>query len=110
MRKITYRDELLADRTVHRHYSDGREEWRARSPNGVVTWRDNRGCAGTDELVGRRDIKRTFGDGRVAHGRDIGFGRTVWSDGVMTVNRTSFDPAVVVEWGVGPAPGGDDDG
>jgi hypothetical protein len=88
MREIPYRDELLADRTVHRRYADGREEWRARSPSGVVTWRDNRGGAGTDELLGKGIIKRTFSDGRVVNARDVGYGRTLWRDGVMTVNRT----------------------
>jgi hypothetical protein len=90
MRKIAYRDELLADRTVHRRYDDGREEWRARSPSGVVTWRDNQGGAGTDEQLGKRIIKRTFSDGHVVYARDVGYGRTLWRDGFMTVNRTSF--------------------
>jgi hypothetical protein len=58
MHEIPYHDELLADRTVHRRYADGREEWRARSPSGVVTWRDNQGGAGTDEQLGKRIIKR----------------------------------------------------
>jgi hypothetical protein len=89
MREITYRDELLADRTVHRRYSDGREEWRTRGP-GVVTWRDNLGGSGTDEPLGRRLIKRTYGDGSVVYARDVGYGRTLWRDGVLTVNRTSF--------------------
>jgi hypothetical protein len=89
MREITYRDELLADRTVHRRYSDGREEWRTRG-TGVVTWRDNRGAAGTDEPLGRRLIKRTYRDGGVVYARDVGYGRTLWRDGVLTVNRTSF--------------------
>jgi hypothetical protein len=90
MHEMPYHDELLADRTVHRRYADGREEWRARSPSGVVTWRDNRGGAGTDELLGKRIIKRRFSDGRVVYARDVGYGRTLWSDGFMTVNRTSF--------------------
>jgi hypothetical protein len=87
--EIPYRDELLADRTVHRGYADGREEWRTRD-GGVVRWRDNRGRAGTDELLGQRIIKRTYADGGVVYARDVGYGRTLWRDGTVTVNRTSF--------------------
>ena len=89
MAELTYRDELLADGTVHRTYADGREEWRTRDGN-VVRWRDNRGRAGTDELLGQRIIKRTYGDGSVVYARDVGYGRTLWRDGTVTVNRTSF--------------------
>ncbi|MEV0774455.1 hypothetical protein ACIBLA_33925 [Streptomyces sp. NPDC050433] len=93
-REITYTDELLADRTVHRRYSDTRQEWR--SPVGgasgrVVRWRDESGRSGTDELLGRRIVKRVYEDGRrTIYGREAGYGRTLWSDGVLTVNRTSF--------------------
>lgn len=89
MAELPYRDELLADRTVHRAYADGREEWRTRD-GAVVRWRDNRGRAGTDELLGRRIIKRTYADGSVVYARDVGYGRTLWRDGTVTVNRTSF--------------------
>lgn len=93
-REITYTDELLADRTVHRRYSDGRQEWRGTGGGAsgrVVTWRDDRGLVGTDELLGQRIVKRVYGDGRPAvYGREAGYGRTLWSDGVLTVNRTSF--------------------
>ena len=89
MAEIPYRDELLADRTVHRRYADGREEWRTRD-GGVVRWRDNRGRAGTDELLGQRIIKRTYVDGGVVYARDVGYGRTLWRDGTVTVNQTSF--------------------
>lgn len=90
-REITYTDELLADGTVHRRYSHGRQEWRSR-PRGTdpVSWRDDEGGSGTDEPLGRRIVKRTYGDGRVLYGRDCGFGRTLWGDGVLTVNRTVF--------------------
>lgn len=87
--EIPYRDELLADRTVHRAYADGREEWRTRDGR-VVRWRDNRGRAGTDELLGQRIIKRTYADGGVEYARDVGYGRTLWRDGTVTVNRSSF--------------------
>ncbi len=89
MAEIPYRDELLADRTVHRRYADGREEWRTRD-GAVVRWRDNRGRAGTDELLGQRIIKRTYADGGAVYARDVGYGRTLWRDGTVTVNRTSF--------------------
>lgn len=88
---ITYADELLADHTVHRRYSDGRQEWRVRDGDRTVSWRDDRGGTGTDELLGRRIVKRSYGDGRrPLYGREGGFGRTLWSDGTVTVNRTSF--------------------
>lgn len=90
-RETPYRDELLADRTVHRRYEDGREEWRRRESSTVVRWHDNRGMSGTDELLGQRIIKRTYADGTVTYGRDIGYGRTVWGQGeTVMVNRTSF--------------------
>lgn len=89
MAELPFRDELLADRTVHRSYADGREEWRSRD-GGLVRWRDNRGRAGTDELLGQRIIKRTYADGSVEYARDVGYGRTLWRDGTVTVNRTSF--------------------
>jgi len=89
-REVTYTDELLADQTVHRRYSDGRQEWRSREPAGVVRWRDDQERTGTDEPLGKRIIKRTYGDGGVMYGRDVGYGRTLWRDGVVTVNRTSF--------------------
>ena len=89
MAEIPYRDELLADRTVHRRYADGRAEWRTRD-GAVVRWRDDRGRVGTDELLGQRIIKRTHGDGGVEYARDVGYGRTLWRDGTVTVNRTSF--------------------
>lgn len=93
-REITYTDELLADHSVHRRYSDGRQEWRGvgGGPHRrVVRWRDEQGRTGTDELLGRRIVKRVFDDGRrTIYGREGGYGRTQWSDGVLTVNRTSF--------------------
>ncbi|MER5931736.1 hypothetical protein [Streptomyces sp. NPDC002054] len=91
--EIGYADELLADGTVHRSYEDGLEEWRSRTPGRphLVRWHDNRGAAGTDELLGNRVIKRTLADGTVSYARDIGYGRTVWPRGDrVTVNRSSF--------------------
>lgn len=90
LRQFPYTDQLLADRTVHRRYDAGREEWRTRSPNGTVTWRDNGGGSGTDEPLAERLIKRTHADGSVMYGRDVGYGRTLWRDGAVTVNRSSF--------------------
>ncbi|MEV0298167.1 hypothetical protein [Nocardia sp. NPDC050710] len=88
-RQITYTDELLADGTAHRRYSDGRQEWRVRGP-GVVTWRDDRGNAGTDEPLGPKLVKRVYRNGSVVYGREAGYGRTLWGDGLLTVNRSSF--------------------
>src|SRR5262245_57336349 len=88
-RQITYTDELLADGTVHRRYSDGREEWRTRHHH-TVSWRDNRGDFGTDEPLGRKLIKRVHGNGGVRYGREAGYGRTLWGDGTLTMNRSSF--------------------
>lgn len=88
-RQLDYTDELLADGTVHRRYGDGRQEWRTRGPGAAVTWRDDSGNAGTDEPLGRRIIKRTHRSG-VVYGRECGYGRTLWGDGVLTVNRSSF--------------------
>lgn len=91
MAEITYIDELLADRSVHRRYSDGRQEWRRRDADGLVHWRDDQGRTGSDEQLGNRIVKRMFEDGTVRYGRDLGFGRTVWSrTGNVTVNRSSF--------------------
>ncbi|QKW18266.1 hypothetical protein HUT16_03580 [Kitasatospora sp. NA04385] len=88
--EITYSDELLADGTVHRRYSDGRSEWRSRG-DGRIHWRDDRGDSGTDERLGRDLVKRVHADGRVGYGRDIGYGRTVWGQGrYVLVNRSSF--------------------
>ncbi|MEV7679476.1 hypothetical protein AB0O64_13090 [Streptomyces sp. NPDC088341] len=90
-RETPYRDELLADRSVHRRYEDGREEWRRRDGGTTVRWYDNQGGSGTDELLGQRIIKRRYADGTVTYGRDIGYGRTVWGQGeTVMVNRTSF--------------------
>ncbi|MGW6741091.1 hypothetical protein ACWGDX_10180 [Streptomyces sp. NPDC055025] len=90
-RETPYRDELLADRSVHRRYEDGREEWRRREGGTTVRWYDNQGGSGTDELLGQRIIKRSHADGTVTYGRDIGYGRTVWGQGeTVMVNRTSF--------------------
>lgn len=87
--QITYTDELLADNTVHRRYSDGRQEWRERVAEGV-SWRDDQGNTGLDEPLGSKLVKRRYGDGSVVYGRENGFGRTLWSHDVLTTNRSSF--------------------
>jgi hypothetical protein len=90
-REIDYTDELLADGSVHRRFSDGREEWRRRGPaERMVSWRDNHGQQGTDELLGDRILKRAYATGQAVYGRDVGYGRTVWGNGTMTRNRTTF--------------------
>lgn len=89
-RQITYTDELLADGSVHRRYADGRQEWRTRIAQGAVSWRDDRGNSGTDEALGPKIVKRMYHNGSVVYGREAGFGRTLWGDGVLTVNRSSF--------------------
>ncbi|RMB83919.1 hypothetical protein [Streptomyces shenzhenensis] len=103
-REIGYTDELLADRSVHRSYEDGRQEWRRRGPAGEVHWRDDQGGTGTDEPLGSRIVKRTHADGTVTYGRDIGYGRTLWGRGeTVMINRTSFGGrmgAVLVGLGV----------
>jgi hypothetical protein len=88
--EIGYTDELLADRSVHRRFSDGREEWRRRGERNVVHWRDNRGNFGVDELLGDGIVKRQYGTGQVVYGREQGYGRTLWGNGHLTVNRTTF--------------------
>jgi hypothetical protein len=87
-RRVGYRDELLADGSVQRSYADGRREWRRRSGTGA-DWRDDRGRTGHDEPLGGRIVKRTVHPDRVLYGRELGYGRTAWSDGIMTVNETS---------------------
>jgi hypothetical protein len=88
-RRVGYRDELLADRSVQRSYADGRREWRRRV-GGTVEWRDDRGGAGVDEPLGHRLVKRRHADGRVVYGRELGYGRTAWGDRALTVNETSM--------------------
>ncbi|MFJ7999874.1 hypothetical protein ACIQ7D_22485 [Streptomyces sp. NPDC096310] len=104
-RETPYRDELLADGSVHRTYESGREEWRRRDDGTLVRWHDNQGASGTDELLGDRIIKRRYADGTVTYGRDIGYGRTVWGQGEsVMVNRTSFGGRMgVVLGGIGLA-------
>jgi hypothetical protein len=88
-RRVGYRDELLADRSVQRSYADGRREWRRRVGD-TVEWRDDRGGSGVDEPLGPRLVKRRFHDGRVLYGRELGYGRTAWGDRALTVNETSM--------------------
>ena len=89
-REIAFRDELLSDGSVRRAYADGRQEWRHRAPDFVVNWRDDGGRTGVDEQLGGRIIKRRIDPDTVLYGRDIGYGRTTWSDGTLTVNQTSL--------------------
>lgn len=91
-RIITYRDELLADKSVRRTFSDGHYEWRRRLPDGRVQWQDNQGYSGIDEVLNETIIKRTFSNGAVIYGCEQGYGRTAWSGGgrVVTVNQSSF--------------------
>jgi hypothetical protein len=90
---LTYKDELLADKSVRRTYSDGRFEWRRRLPDGRVEWQDNQGNSGVDELLGDGILKRTFASGQSGYGREQGYGRTAWGTPgnlVVTMNETSF--------------------
>jgi hypothetical protein len=87
--EVGYRDELLADGSVHRVFTDGREEWRRREGR-VVAWRDSFGASGTDEPLNDKIIKRSYATGQAIYGREQGYGRTWWSDGRLTVNRTTF--------------------
>lgn len=89
-REVSFRDELLADGSVRRAYADGRQEWRRRERGSVVTWRDDLGRSGVDEQLGGRIVKRRIAPDTVLYGRDIGYGRTTWSDGTLTVNQTSL--------------------
>ncbi|MBM7367516.1 hypothetical protein [Gordonia hydrophobica] len=89
-REVTYTDELLADGTVYRRYADGRQEWRTRTADGRVEWRDEHGRHGVDEPLGPKLVKRTDDEGYFFYGRENGFGRTLWSDGRLTVNRSKI--------------------
>lgn len=93
--EVTFTDEVMSGGGVFRRYSDGVEEWRWRDPAGVIWWRDNRGRHGADEPLRGALIKRTHLDGRVAYGRDAGFGFTVWSDGRRTLNVTNSPAGLV---------------
>lgn len=88
--EVAFTDQLLADGSVHRRFSDGREEWRRRGPGTVVYWSDNQRNSGTDEPLGNKIVKRTFASGAVHYGREQGYGRTAWPFARLTVNRTSF--------------------
>jgi hypothetical protein len=91
IRRIGFRDELLTGGTVCRRYDDGLIEWRTRDEaGGIVNWRDNRGATGIDEALGDRIVKRTVVGRQPIYGREQGFGRTLWSDGRLTVNETGL--------------------
>ncbi|MEP6924962.1 MAG: hypothetical protein ABI954_10900 [Pyrinomonadaceae bacterium] len=87
---IEYSDELLADQSVSRVYNNNRREWRTQTADGRVEWRDSAGASGVDELLGGGIIKRTVTGGQPVYGREQGYGRTLWSNGFLTINRTSF--------------------
>jgi hypothetical protein len=87
---IEYKDEVLADKTVCRTYNNGRIEWRKRLDDRRVEWRDNQSQQGIDELLGDGIVKRTNGNQPPIYGREQGYGRTLWSNNSLTVNRTSF--------------------
>ncbi len=87
---IEYTDELLADKTVCRRYNNGRIEWRKRLDDTRIEWRDNQSQQGIDELLGDSIVKRTFGNNPPTYGREQGYGRTLWSNNLMTVNKTNF--------------------
>ncbi len=86
---IEYTDELLADKTICRRYNNGRIEWRKRLDETKIEWRDNQSTSGVDELLGDSIIKRTYGTNTI-YAREQGYGRTLWSNNLLTVNRTSF--------------------
>jgi hypothetical protein len=86
---IEYTDELLADETVCRRYNNGRIEWRKRSADGRIEWRDNQSTQGFDEMLGDGIIKRTYAD-QTIYAREQGYGRTLWSNNLMTINKTNF--------------------
>jgi hypothetical protein len=86
---IEYTDELLADKTVCRKYNNGRIEWRTRIDETKIDWRDNQANFGVDELLGNGIIKRTYGN-QTVYAREQGYGRTLWSNNLLTINRTSF--------------------
>lgn len=87
---VEYRDELLADKSVSRVYTNNRREWRTLTADGRVQWRDSTGASGVDELLGDGIIKRTIAGSQPVYGREQGYGRTLWSNNILTINRTSF--------------------
>lgn len=88
---VEYRDEMLADKTVSRVYNNNRREWRTLTADGRVEWRDSAGANGVDELLGDGIVKRTVAGGnQPIYGREQGYGRTLWSNNLLTVNQTSF--------------------
>lgn len=88
---IYYSDELLADNTVSRLYSNNNREWRKKSDDGRIEWHDSNGARGADELFGDGIVKRAFGDRQqiVIYGREQGYGRTLWSNNILTVRRAA---------------------
>ncbi len=87
---IEYKDELLADKTICRTYNNGRIEWRKRLDDRRIEWRDNQSQQGVDELLGDGIVKRTVSNQLPTYGREQGYGRTLWSNNSLTVNRTTF--------------------
>ncbi len=100
---IEYADEMLADKTICRRYNNGRIEWRTRLDDTKIEWRDNQSNQGLDELLGDGVIKRTYG-GTTIYAREQGYGRTLWSNNLLTVNKTSFEGKIgTILAGVGGA-------
>jgi hypothetical protein len=100
---IEYTDELLADKTICRRYNNGRIEWRTKISDTKIDWRDNQTNFGVDELLGDGIIKRIYGN-QTVYAREQGYGRTLWSNNLLTVNRTSFGGKVgAILAGVGGA-------
>jgi hypothetical protein len=94
--EVTFVDKILSGGGVFRQYSDGVEEWRWRDPDGLVWWRDNRQRHGADEPLRGGLVKRTFLDGHILYGRDVGFGWTAWNDGTRTLNVTGSPAGLAV--------------
>jgi hypothetical protein len=86
---IEYTDELLADGTVCRRYNNGRIEWRKKIDETKVEWRDNQSTNGFDEILGDGIIKRTYAN-QTIYAREQGYGRTLWSNNLLTINKTDF--------------------
>jgi hypothetical protein len=100
---IEYTDELLADKTICRRYNNGRIEWRTKISDTKIDWRDNQTNFGVDELLGDGIIKRIYGN-QTVYAREQGYGRTLWSNNLLTVNKTSFGGKVgAILAGVGGA-------
>jgi hypothetical protein len=100
---IEYTDEVLADKTVCRRYNNGRIEWRTKVDETKIGWRDNQSIEGVDELLGDGIIKRIYSN-QTVYAREQGYGRTLWSNNMLTVNKTNFSGKVgLILAGIGGA-------